>query len=221
MATPQLATNVKIVEARADHIPFIAWVELAAARSHLPKGPWDLYIDGTEAECLRFLEKLCTTEKWHFGHYKNFIVAEVDGTPAAALSGYFDEECGGAAIMEGIEEADRTLGRSPQESAAGWQRAGSLMRVTPQHVPRAWIVEWVATAPEFRRRGLIDRLMMEILDIGRAKGATTADIGVLIENDAAQRAYEKAGFAVIDERRDAEFESVYGCPGMRLLRRSI
>jgi translation initiation factor 4G len=215
------ATNVKIVEAREEHIPFVAWVIETAARSHLKRSAWDLYIDRTEANTLAYLETLCSTEKWHFGSWKNFIIAEIDGTPAAGLSGYFDEECGGAAIMEAMTETNEKVGRTEEEHQAGWQRFGSMLRLIPQHVPRTWIVEWVATKPEFRRRGLIDRLMTDVLEIGRTKGASTADIGVLIGNDAAQLAYEKNGFTVIQEQPDDEFEAVYGCPGMRLLRRGI
>jgi RimJ/RimL family protein N-acetyltransferase len=60
-----------------------------------------------------------------------------------------------------------------------------------------------------------------MFEAGRERGAKTADIGVLIGNDPAQRAYEKCGFAVVDERRDAEFEAVYGSPGARMLRRTL
>ena len=213
--------HVKIVDAREEHIPFIAWVELAAARSHLERGTWDFYIDGTEAECLRFLEALAATEGRHFAHYTNFLVAEVDGKPAAALSGYFEAEHGMGALSVGMEEANRLLGRSTEEHAAGWQRAGSIVQCAPEHVSAAWIVEWVATLPEFRRRGLVDSLLAEILERGRRRGAAIADIGVYIGNDPAQRAYEKAGFAVVSEKRHPEFEAVYACPGIRLLRRSI
>jgi len=213
--------QIKIVAAREEHVPFVAWVQLTAARSHLPRGTWDLYIDGTEQETLGFLETLAATEARHFAHYTNFIVAEVDGRPAAGLSGYFEDELGMGALTVGMDEANRALSRSTDENQAGWERAGSITLCNIQHVPRAWIVEWVATAAEFRRRGLVDRLMAEMLEIGRGKGATTADIGVLIGNDPAQRAYEKAGFAVVDEKRHPEFEAAYGCPGVRLLRRSI
>jgi ribosomal protein S18 acetylase RimI-like enzyme len=100
-------------------------------------------------------------------------------------------------------------------------RAGSFLNVAPEHDENTWVVEHVATAPEFRRRGLTDRLLTEILDRGRARGCTTADIGVLMGNDRAQLAYEKAGFAVVDEKSDAAFEAAYKCPGIRLLRRTL
>ena len=91
------------------------------------------------------------------------------------------------------------------------------MYCAPEHAPGAWIVENVATLPEFRRRGLVDQLLEEILEKGRTAGASVAEVGVLIGNDPAQRAYEKAGFAVVDEKRHPEFEAAYKCPGIRLL----
>ena len=215
------ALDLKIVDAREEHVPFIAWVMLAAFRSHLERGMWDLFVDGSEQDCLRFLEAFAVTDTRHWGHYANFIVAEVDGTPAAALCGYFQAECGGPAFLDGIREAGKPLGRSEADDAAGWERAGSITRLSLEHAPGAWITENVATRPEFRRRGLVDRLLAEILDRGRARDASIAEIGVFIGNDLAQRAYEKAGFAVVQETRDAEFEAVYGCPGARQLRRSI
>jgi ribosomal protein S18 acetylase RimI-like enzyme len=100
-------------------------------------------------------------------------------------------------------------------------RALTILNISMQHEQGAWVVESVATRPEFRRRGLIDLLMDEMLERGRARGATTVDIGVFIGNDPAQRAYEKHGFRVVDEKRNAAFEAVYGTPGARMLRRGL
>ena len=68
---------------------------------------------------------------------------------------------------------------------------------------------------------LDQRWMDAILERGRERGATVADIGVLIGNDPAQRAYEKFGFQVVEDLRDAEFEAAYGSPGARMLRRAL
>ncbi len=213
-------TNVKIVPATREHVPFAAWVMLAAGRSHLPLGFYDFLAGGDEANVLRYLETLATTDVKHFAHYSTFLIAEVGGVPAAGMCGYFDEEHG-QQFQLGMAEADEKLGRTPEETAAGFQRAGSIVNVIPEHVPNVWIVEHVATKPEFRRRGLVERLMGDILDLGRERGATTADIGVYINNDPAQRAYEKCGFRVIGEKRSADFEAAYGSPGVRALRREI
>ena len=82
-------------------------------------------------------------------------------------------------------------------------------------------MENVATLPEFRRRGLVDRLMDAALARGRARGASVSGIGVFIGNDPAQRAYEKAGYRAASEKRNPEMERTWGTPGIRLLLRDL
>ncbi len=212
------ATDVKIIDAREEHVPFIAWVQLTAFRSHLPKSMWDFFIDSSEEDVLRFLAALATTESQHWGSYQGFIIAEVDGTPAAAMTGYFEAE---SSFMQGVAEACRTIGMTDRDVGAGWKRADTIELVGTPHAPGAWITENVATKPEFRRRGLVDRLLAEMMDRGRAKGATIGEVGVFIGNDNAQRAYEKAGYEVVEEKLHPDFEAVYKCPGVRQLRREL
>ena len=200
------ATEVQIVEARKEHIPFVAWVVMAANRSHLPKGMWDINVGGSEEDVLRYLEVLADTEQVHWAHYSLFKVAEVDGVPAAGMCGFFENELGPVSMMAGAAEVNQKIGRTPEDIAAGWERSKSIMGIIMEHHPGARLVE---------------RLVHEMLEVGRKRGATTADIGVLIGNDPAQRAYEKCGFRVVIEKRDAEFERVYGSPGARMLRRAL
>lgn len=218
--TSETRTEARIVPAREEHVPFVAWTILAAARSHLPRSTFDMLIDGGEPEVLRFLEALTTTKTIHFGHHTGFLVAEVNGAPAAALSGYLPSERG-ETFDAGVAEAIATCGMDPEAIGQRMETAGSIFRVFPHPEDDPWTVEFVATHPDFRRRGLIDRLLDEILDVGRARGKNNAHISVFIGNDSAQRAYEKNGFVVYGEGRDAEFEATYGCPGAYWLRRSI
>lgn len=217
-----IKTAVRYIEATPAHAQLIAWVMLTAFRSHLEKGFWDFMLeDKDEAGKLHYLEVLATTEQLHWAHYSPFIVAEVNGTPAAALCGYFAEELGGPNFQIGGAEASATTGRSEAQAAAGLERIKSIMSVSPDHVPGAWIIENVATLPQFRRQGLVDQLMAEIMERGRAKGASTADISVFIGNDGAQRAYEKCGFEVVAEKHDPQFEAVFKTPEVRTLRRAL
>jgi ribosomal protein S18 acetylase RimI-like enzyme len=194
---------------------------MTASRSHLPKGTWDLILGDDEERLLRYLEVFADTEQIHWGHWSQFLVAEVGGVPAAALMGYLENEQPVTVMMAGSLEANAKSGVPAEEWAAGWERAKSIANIGSPHEPGAWVVENVATRPEFRRRGLVERLMYEILDRGRQRGSRTAEIGVFIGNERAQRAYEKCGFVVVDETRDPEFEAAYGCPGAYLLRRAL
>jgi ribosomal protein S18 acetylase RimI-like enzyme len=180
-----------------------------------------LNIGGSEEEVLRYLEVLADTETLHWAHYSLFIVAEVGGVPAAGMCGFFENELGPASMMAGGSEVNQKIGRSVEDIAAGWERSKAIMGIVMEHEPGAWVVEHVTTRPEFRRRGLVERLLHEVLDRGRERGAKTADIGVLIGNEPAQRAYEKCGFEVVIEKRDAEFEAAYGAPGARMLRQGL
>ncbi len=182
---------------------------------------WDIWFDGDESQSLPYLRALATTEAVHWCHLSRFLVAEIDDQSVAALSGYFPEEHGNDALAKGIQEADAQVGRTPDETAASLKRISPIHHVTASHEPGAWVVENVATKPEHRRRGLIDALLPQILQRGVDLGATHFDVGVFIGNEAAQRAYEKAGFRVVGEKRHPEFERVYGCPGTRRLSRSI
>jgi len=211
--------STRIVAGTRSHAPLVAWVCLAAARSHLPRGFWDYYLETGEDGCLKYLEALATTARPHLFHYSVFLVAEVSGQPAAALCGYFEEELGFQALGAVMPEVDRDLGRPPELAQQAMVRMGHFLSVTPEHPPRTWIVENVATLPEFRRQGLVSQLLDAVLGRGTSRGASLADIGVFIGNDPAQLAYEKAGFRAVSEKRSAELDRTWGTPGIRLLRR--
>lgn len=214
-------TRSRIVEATPDHARFLAWVCLTAFRSHLERGFWDFMIEGDDQDRLRYLSALVTTDQKHWSHWSTFLVSEVGGRPVSALGGYFEAELGGPTLRLAGMEANQRTGRTEEAAAAGFARASTIMNVLPDHAEGAWIVENVATLPEYRRQGQCERLMEAMLERGRGRGATVSDISVFIGNDGAQRVYERCGFEVVGEKRDPDFEGVYLTPGTRTLRRGI
>jgi len=213
--------KVQIRPAGKEDIEFIAWVLLTAHRGHLKRGIWDLMLGGEEQQCLGYLQEFTSTSQLHWAHFSTFLIAEVDQQPAAALSGYFVPQLGEETFVKGLFEVNRKVGRSKEVHKASFQRYGSIVHVVPEHADGTWVVENVATRPEFRRKGLVDKLLAEILDKGRSLGARITDISVLIGNDPAQRAYEKNGFLVTGEKRHPDFEKAYGTPGIRALSRHL
>ena len=59
------------------------------------------------------------------------------------------------------------------------------------------------------------------LDEGRCRKHRESQITLFVDNLAAQKAYEKAGFKFFDERRSAEFQAALGCPGFQRLTRNL
>jgi len=211
--------NLKIRPARPDDASHLAWAMLTAGRSHLQRGIWDIIIGRPEDECLAFLEHLAVTEEPHMCHYTQFIVAEGDGRPVAALSGYDPVNLGEETVMPHIPVVMEKMGLTPEDMAPGQKGLAAFMTCHPEAAEGAWIIEQVATLAEFRRCGLITKLLEEILEKGRWLGFTRAQVSFYIGNTPAQRAYEKVGFKFYDEKRHPDFQAEIGCPGIvRLLR---
>lgn len=209
--------EINIRLAKPDDASFLAWVMLTAARSHNKYGVWEHYVDGTEEECLSFLRLIATTQKPHLFHYSVFIVAEVDGQKAGALSGYDPKVLGMRAFTKALPEVIQKLGWTEDYQKAALERYLPFMACTPDDADGAWIVESVAVCPEYRKKGVINLLLQEVLNRGRKNGFKLAQIGVIIDNKPARRAYEKQGFKFDKEKRDSGFEAIYGSPGIARL----
>ncbi len=210
-----------IRSASKDDAPFIAWVMQTAARSHLEVGVWDLAFPGEDAGRLEALAALASTEQEHLCHWKRFRLLEIDGRPAAGLSGYENAAHGMATLGPAMMEACSSLGYSQEEIetvASSIAPFASTQYPSPDGI---WIVEWVATKPEYRGRGLIHHLLMDILEIGRHEGFTRAQIGYLLGNTPARGAYTKAGFEWIDEWCHPDFEAAFGTEGAARMQRDV
>jgi hypothetical protein len=62
---------------------------------------------------------------------------------------------------------------------------------------------------------------MRAAEEGAAAGFNETQITSFIGNEAARRAYEKAGYRCIDERRHSDFETIAGTPGLNRFVRSL
>ena len=210
--------NIQIRSAKPEDAQFLAWVILASGRAHVQRGIWEVILAGTEKECLTFLEQLSMTKTPHLFHHTCFIVAEVDGHLVAALGGYDPKVLGYPALRQAVVEVSQEMGFSGLDEGA-IRRSEKVLCCIPDEVEGAWVIDSVATVPEFRRRGIVSKLLDKILDKGREQGFRRAQINMYIGNIPAQRAYEKHGFEVVDEKRHPDFEAEIGSPGMvRFLR---
>ncbi len=197
--------NLQIRSARREDASFLAWAILTSGRAHVQRGIWEVILGGTEEGCLTFLKLLSATNKPHLFHHSCFLVAEVDGRPVAALGGYDPRVLGYPALKEAMAEVLHLMGLSGLDQAA-MSRSERVLCCIPDDAEGAWIIDSVATVPGARRRGIVDRLLEEILEKGRRQGFCRAQINIYIGNIPAQRAYEKHGFKVVDEKRHSAFE---------------
>ncbi|MBW2172591.1 MAG: GNAT family N-acetyltransferase [Deltaproteobacteria bacterium] len=204
---------MKIRSARADDAAFLSWVILTAGRAHVKQGIWEVILGEPEDRCLAFLELLSVTETPHLFHHSCYFIAESGNQPVAGLGGYDPSILGYPALQRAFPDVFREMELHSPE-ALGSNRPPRILDCIPDEVEGAWIIDSVATLPEFRRQGIAGMLLRAILEKGLQQGFRRAQINLYIGNDAAQKAYEKHGFKVLDEKRDPYFEAEIGSPGM-------
>lgn len=208
-------------DATEEDASFVAWVQLAAARGHVARGFWDLVLDGDEDTLVSEIAAVATAEARSFAHWSRFRIAEVDGIAAAGLSGYEPAEATDDLMIQAFMEAAERRKWSPALLADLSDRIAPFLTCVEPAPEDHWVVEWVATLPEYRGRGLVKRLLEEMLDRGRTRGFARAQISVLIGNTAAERAYQGVGFRKFDDRTHPAFESAIGEPGLRRMRMNL
>jgi ribosomal protein S18 acetylase RimI-like enzyme len=171
---------------------------------------YDLMFPGTAEQRLEQLRGLYLADACSWFHFSHYLVAEVNGEVAAALCGYSEPEAGRLKLAEALIE----IGWDGQEGIAFAERMEPILRVYPTFADDVWIIENVATFQQYRRMGLINSLLKEIVEAGRDNGYVKVGLGMMIGNTPARKAYEKIGFKVAEEYTDGSFEELFGCPGM-------
>ncbi|WGD51690.1 GNAT family N-acetyltransferase [Bradyrhizobium sp. CB1650] len=209
-----------IRSARPDDASIIARTILSAQRGYRPRGWFDVALGWPEAECLDFMARIAVARAASMWHVSQFLIAEEDGKPAAALCALPAAGTGPAA-WHAIEEVAAATGLTASELEAIRQRGAYTRACWVQGGGGDWMIEYVATDPAYRGRGLVQALIARALDRGKAAGFARATISFLIGNAAAERCYSKAGFAFADEKRDPAFEALIGAPGFRMFARAI
>jgi ribosomal protein S18 acetylase RimI-like enzyme len=211
-------SEVAIRRARPEDAAFLAWAVLASARSHCPRGFWDLFLPDrveerdAEDERLAFARDLLLSREPSWWHWSRFWIAERERQPAATLSGFDPARVVAANLA--VPEVAAARGIAGARLHEAFARCKPMFDCFHEPAPGAWVVESVATRPEARGAGLASALLAHVLAEGRAAGHRFAQLGLLIGNTAAQRVYERAGFAITAEKRSAALESAIGTPGL-------
>jgi ribosomal protein S18 acetylase RimI-like enzyme len=206
--------------ARPEDASFIARNILSSQRGPFPRGWFDIALGWDEPQCLAFVERIAVAQKPSWWHVSQFIIAEVEGEAAASLCA-LPASGTGAAAKAAIEAAAGESGLGTSDVEAIFRRGAYTRNCWVQGGEGDWLIEHVATLPEYRGRGLVQALIDHALAAGRATGFERASISFLIDNEAAERCYAKAGFVFAEEKRDPAFEAITGSPGFRRFTRAI
>jgi translation initiation factor 4G len=221
-ASPLPPLAIQIRKCRVEDAAFLARSILIAGRAHVSKGIWEVVLNASEEECLRFLEYVVVTEIPHLFHHTFYFIAEtIDNTPVGSLGGYDPKKFGYQALQLALPEVYQKLHFPKQSIQEANERAAKILTCLPKDIANAWVIDSVATMPGYRGRGVAERLLQVVMDEGRQQGYSLAHIVMYADNDPALKLYKKMGFAVIEETRDIFFEEQICSPGMLSLSRKL
>lgn len=216
-----MSSPVTIRHATPDDADLLAWAMVEAQRGGDDEGEWDVVLPGSEPERREILAQIARTGPPHPCHHSRFLVAERGREACGAVSGHVPGLHTWSHFREAWHAVFAARGRSRESADACYARFEPFV-VVRVAIPRdAWRVEWVATRPEHRGRGVIARLLDALLVWGREEGCETAFVATALENAAALRAYERAGFRRYAEWRHADYEALTDSAGDVYLRRSL
>jgi translation initiation factor 4G len=205
--------------ATPDDAAFLGWASVMASRSQLKRGWFEIVLQRDDDFCFEFAKYLALAKAVSWWHWSLFHVAEVDGVVASALCGFGDGSVY-ANSMAAMTEAGDKMDIPRAEQAEFWPRGRFIVSPATSE-PRAWTIENVATKPEYRGRGLVQKLIDADLDVARSKGFKRAQISYFMGNEPGARAYAKAGFVFAEDKTAPDFEAALGIPGVRRVVRDI
>jgi ribosomal protein S18 acetylase RimI-like enzyme len=211
--------TIIIRPATSDDGDFLGWASVMASRSQLKRGWFEIVLQRDDAFCFEFAKYLTLAKAVSWWHWSLFLVAEVDGVVASAMCGFGDDSVYRASFAAMAEAGDK-MGISKEEQAQFWPR-GRFITSPSTSEAGAWTIENVATLPQYRGRGLVQKLLAAEMDVARKAAFKRAQISFFMGNDPAERAYAKAGFTFAEDKTAPDFEAALGIPGVRRFARDI
>jgi ribosomal protein S18 acetylase RimI-like enzyme len=199
-------------DAKATDAADIARLSYLAGKSHVEVSIYDLMVAGPYGmtdERIANMAKIIAVEPPSWMSFRHYHVVETGGKVASGLATFTPEEAGNKQLGDAMREA----GWSVKDLFEMGGRLRVWGKVDPGREPGFLIVENVATYEEYRGNGFTSELLDQAIERARAEGHKGLQLIVLLGNEPAIRAYEKAGFEMVKTKENKKFEKVFASPG--------
>jgi len=202
--------NLTIKQAMAEDASFLAQMILQSSRAEKKKGLFDVLFEADDdATVLVKLEKLTQTEAKSYCHYKNFLIAQMDGKNVGTLCSYEPR----IATKETFEAALREIGcgdeiDKPLEVVYNCSFETNRSRL---------MFDFMEEFEGFVDVGVLKALMQKSLLSARLKGYSIVQTIIEIGSLETELFYKKLGFEVVDKKECEEYREIFGRAGVMLL----
>jgi len=202
--------SIKIRQAQPSDSSFLAEMILQSSRAGKKGGFFDLlFSESDDAEILNKLAMLTTTEAKSHCNYKNFLIAEIDGTRVGTLCSYEPRISTKETFIKALAEigytkdVDATL--DVFYSCSFKQNKSTLM------------FDFMEEVEGFIDVGILKALMQKSLLTARLKGYRVAQTIIEIGSLETELFYKKLGFVKTAEIECENYKEVFGRPGLMLM----
>lgn len=202
--------NLKIKQATAEDASFLAQMILQSSRAGKKSGLFDILFEtDDDAVVLAKLEKLTQTEAKSHCHYKNFLIAQMDGKSIGTLCSYEPR----IATKETFEEALREIGcgdeiNKPLEVVYDCSFDTNRSRL---------MFDFMEELEGFVDVGVLKALMQKSLLTARLKGYSIVQTIIEIGSLETELLYKKLGFEIVEKKECEEYREIFGRAGVMLL----
>ena len=200
---------ITIKQATIEDAPFLAQMMLQSSRAGKKDGLFDLlFATNDKKTLLASLEKLAQTNARSRCHYKNFLIASVDGKSVGTLCSYEPR----IATQEEFVKALAEIGYEDIEE--GLQ---ILEDCDFKLNNRTLMFDFMEELEGFIDVGILKALMQKSLLTARLKGYTIAKTIIEIGSLENQLFYKKLGFTVVSKKECDLYKEKFGRSGLMLL----
>ena len=202
--------NLTIKQATVEDASFLAQMILQSSRAGKKKGLFDvLFETDDDVTVLAKLAKLTQTEAKSHCHYKNFLIAQMDGKSIGTLCSYEPR----IATKETFEEALREIGcgdeiNKPLEVVYNCSFDTNRSRL---------MFDFMEELEGFVDVGVLKALMQKSLLSARLKGYSIVQTIIEIGSLETELFYKKLGFEVVDKKECEAYRKIFGRAGVMLL----
>jgi len=202
--------SIKIRNATQDDAPFLAKMILQSSRAGKKDGMFDIAFEmNNDKKILQKLELLTKTEAKNYCHFKNFLVAEVDGKSVGTLCNYEPRIATKEQFILALEEVGCT------DKAA--ERLEVFYSCQFDLNNRTFMFDFMEEEEGFIDVGVLKALMQKSLLTARLKGYRIAQTIIEIGSLESELFYKKLGFHVVEQKECELYQETFGRLGLMLL----
>jgi len=202
--------SITIKQATVDDTSFLAQMILQSSRAGKKDGLFDV-VFGTDDDkiVLEKLEKLTQTEAKSHCHYKNFLIAQIDGKNVGTLCSYEPRIATKEVFIQALQEigcGDEI--NKPLEVVYNCSFDTNKSRL---------MFDFMEVLEGFIDVGVLKALMQKSLLTARLKGYRIVQTIIEIGSLETELFYKKLGFEIVDKKECETYREIFGRAGVMLL----